>query len=325
MSAVAPSPAPVALRISVTDRCQLRCAYCLPRQGPRALHAQEDILRDGEIVEFVRAVASAVPVEKIRLTGGEPLLRPGLVGLVRQLRAVHAGELALTTNGQQLAAWAAPLREAGLDRINLSLDSLDPQTFAELSGGGTLAATFAGLAAARNCGFAGTKINMVVLRGVNDREILPMVRHACEREAEVRFLELMPIGPLAARHAERFFSTADVQAALRAEYELEPVPRRDGSTSRSWVLRRAGHVVGHVGFISSNSHPFCKDCRRIRLTADGRMMGCLAQAQAVPVREWLSAGEAGRSQLRQALADLLAKKSLRDAFRQPRAMAEIGG
>lgn len=320
-----PTPAPVALRISVTDRCQLRCAYCLPQQEPRTLCASGEILSDEQIVEFVRMASGVVPVEKIRLTGGEPLLRPGLTGLVRDLRAIHAGEMALTTNGQLLARWAAPLREAGVDRLNLSLDSLDEPTYADLSGGGSLAAVRAGLAAAQRCGFERLKFNMVVLRGVNDREILPMVRFGLEHGAEVRFLELMPIGPLAARHADCFFSTAQVQAVIRAEYGMEPVTRRDGSTSRSWELRRAGRVVGQIGFISSNSHPFCGDCRRIRLTSDGRMLGCLARSQSTPVREWLTSGPEGRRLLQQALLDLLAKKTNRGVFRQSRAMAEIGG
>lgn len=325
MTAVAPSRRPVALRISVTDRCQLRCAYCLPQQGRRALHATAEILRDEEIVDFVRSVGRVAPVEKIRLTGGEPLLRPGLVDLVRKLRAIHAGEIALTTNGQRLSNWAAPLREAGVDRLNLSLDSLDEKTFAEMTGGGSLTSVFDGIAVAQRCGFAPMKLNMVVLRGLNDREILPMVRFALDQQAEVRFLELMPIGMAAARHAERFFPTAEVQAAIQREYEMRPVARPDGSTSRSWELFRDGRPAGRVGFISANSHPFCRDCRRIRLTSDGRMMGCLALARSVPVREWLSTGSAGTRQLELAVLDLLSKKQMREAFRQPQAMAEIGG
>jgi GTP 3',8-cyclase len=315
---------PVALRISLTDRCQLRCSYCLP-QGPRAVHAASEILRDEEIVEFVRMVSRAAPVEKIRLTGGEPLLRAGLVDLVGKLRAIHGGELALTTNGQLLAGQAEPLRAAGLDRINLSLDSLDEGTYARLSGGGSLAPVFAGIDAARRCGLNPLKLNMVVIRGVNDREILPMVRYAISLAAEVRFLELMPIGPAAAAHAAQVFPTAEVRATLENHYELQPIPRPDGSTSRSCELRKGGRPVGRVGFISSNSHPFCGDCRRIRLTADGRMMGCLALATSVAVRPWLSEGEAGSRKLAVALGELLAGKHLRGAFRQPQAMAEIGG
>jgi cyclic pyranopterin phosphate synthase len=164
-----------------------------------------------------------------------------------------------------------------------------------------------------------------VLRGVNDREILPMVDYARSIKAEVRFLELMPIGPLAGEHAARFFATAAVRAEIETRYELQPVPRPDGSTSRSWELRRSGVPAGRVGFISSNSHPFCSDCRRIRLTADGRMLGCLARPGAVDVRPWLAGDEAGAARLAAALEQLLAGKQQRDGFRQPQAMAEIGG
>lgn len=316
---------PVALRISVTDRCQLRCAYCLPPQGRRALHAEGEILRDEEIVEFVRLVARVAPVEKIRLTGGEPLLRAGLAGLVRRLREAHAGEIALTTNGQQLAKCAEALRAAGLDRINLSLDSLDERTYAELTCGGALAPVIEGLEAVRRGGLNHIKLNMVVIRGRNDHEILPMVRFAVSMEAEVRFLELMPIGTAAGLYAERFFPTAEVRSVLEGRYRMQPIARPDGSTSRSWELQEDGRTVGRVGFISANSHPFCHDCRRLRLTSDGRLLGCLAVDSWVPVRPWLSGGPEGHRKLEAALADLLARKQIRAAFRQPKDMAEIGG
>jgi GTP 3',8-cyclase len=316
---------PVSLRISVTDRCQLRCAYCLPSQGRRVVHANGEILRDEEILEFVRIIGRVAPVGKIRLTGGEPLLRPGLVDLIGKLRKRHNGEIALTTNGQLLSKWAAALKSAGLDRINLSFDSLDEKTFADLTCGGSVALVHAGIAEARRCGFAPVKLNMVVLRGVNDREILPMVRFALAMDAEVRFLELMPIGTAAANHAERFFPTAEVQTVIESAFSLRPIARPDGSTSRSWELLEDGRLVGRVGFISANSHPFCADCRRLRLTADGRLLGCLALEASVPVRDWLSGGAEGHRQLEAAIADILAKKTVREAFRQPKAMAEIGG
>ncbi len=324
MTSRSESEQPVSLRISLTDRCQLRCAYCVPSEG-RTLHPSADILRDEEIIEFVRIVQRVAPVGKIRLTGGEPLLRPGLVELVGKLRQLYQGEMALTTNGQQLSQWAAPLREAGLDRINLSLDTLDEQTYRELTNGGDLTLALEGLAAASRCGLTPMKFNMVVLRGVNDREILPMVRFAVEQNAEVRFLELMPIGTVAAAHAGQYFPTSEVQALIESAYPMRPISRPDGSTSRSWELLDGGRPIGRVGFISSNSHPFCKDCRRIRLTSDGRLMGCLALAASVRVRDWLSAGPEGSVKLEATVANMLAKKNIRDAFRQPKAMAEIGG
>ncbi len=324
MTPAAPAERPVALRISVTDRCQLRCTYCLP-PGKQAAPANADALRDEEILEFVRIVQRVAPIEKIRLTGGEPLLRPGLVDLVRKLREAYAGEIALTTNGQRLSQWAAPLKDAGLDRINLSLDSLDEKTFAELTCGGRLDLALAGLEEARRCGLTPMKFNMVVLRGVNDREILPMVRFAVAQQAEVRFLELMPIGTASAGHAVRVFSTAEVHAVLESAYVLRALARPDGSTSRSWELVEGEHVVGRVGFISANSHPFCGDCRRLRLTADGRLLGCLARMTSAPVRAWLSGGAEGHRHLEAALAELLAKKTIRSAFQQSKTMAEIGG
>ena len=312
------------LRVSITDRCQFRCGYCMPVEGV-TLHPHDAILRYEEIADLVRILKGIVPLAKVRLTGGEPLLRKDVDHLVALLAALGIPELALTTNGQLLAKLAAPLRAAGLTRVTVSLDSLNETTYRRLTGGGELAKTLNGIDAALQCGLTPVKLNMVVMRGENDSEILDLVAFAMARGVEVRFLEVMPIGIAQPHHAQWFVPTTEVQSKIQACYHLEPIPRTTGSTSRNFQIRDGASRSARVGFISACSNPFCQDCNRLRLTSDGRLIGCLAADHGVAIRSLLASGSNGAPQLEQVVREILTHKRVRAAFQQPQIMATIGG
>jgi len=266
----------LSLRISVTDRCPLHCLYCRPQAMIEPCRAS-GVLQETDIVRFVRVARGALGVAKVRLTGGEPLARADIVHLVAALSRLGIPDFALTTNGQRLAALARPLREAGLHRINISLDSIDAKTFTRLAQGGDLSRTIAGIDAACAAGLAPVRINTVVLRGLNDHEAEAMVDFALARGCELRFIELMPSGLAADDYAHWFLSSAELRQRLAQSCDLVPETHEPGSSSRRFHVIRHGRQ-GFVGFISPNSHPFCSGCRRLRLTADGRLLGCLGRS-----------------------------------------------
>ena len=317
-------PTNVTLRVSVTDRCPFRCGYCMPAAGV-PLRSHEDVLRYEEIAALVRLLHGILPLGKVRLTGGEPLVRPEIEKLVALLAPLGIPEIALTTNGQLLAGKAEALRAAGLRRVNVSLDSLNAQNYRKLTGGGELQRTLAGIDAAQRSGLTPVKLNMVVMRGENEAEIPDLVAFALQHQVEVRFLEVMPIGIAQPRHAYWFVPAAEMLAAIEARYLLEPLPRETGSTSRVFRVRDSASRSARIGFISACSEPFCQDCNRLRLTSDGRLIGCLAADHGIPVRAMLAAGSAGERQLKAALHEILACKQVRSAFQQPQIMATIGG
>lgn len=263
------------LRLSVTDRCNCRCAYCMPAGGvPMLGHA--DIMGFEELTAVVRAAAE-LGVRKVRLTGGEPLVRRGVVDLVRMVAAVPGiDEVAMTTNATLLAPVAGALREAGLARLNVSLDTLRADRYEEITRGGKLDDALAGLAAAREAGFSRTKVNCVLMGGVNDDELADVAGLARDEAVDVRFIELMPIGPAACwPHAS--FVPAD--AVLDALPGLELLGR-DGVAE----LYRMPGWAGHVGLIRPMSHKFCDGCSRIRVTADGKLKPCLHSAAEIDLR-----------------------------------------
>ncbi len=263
------------LRLSVTDRCNCRCAYCMPEGGVPML-AHGDILSFEELACVVRAAAE-LGVRKVRLTGGEPLARRGVVDLVGMVAAVPGiEEVAMTTNATLLAPVAESLREAGLTRLNVSLDSLRPDRYARITRGGRLADALAGIAAAREAGFTGTKINCVLMGGVNDDELVDVASLARNEAVDVRFIELMPIGP-AACWPRASFVAAD--AVLDALPGLELLGR-DGVAE----LYRMPGWTGRVGLIRPMSHKFCDGCSRIRVTADGKLKPCLHSAAEINLR-----------------------------------------
>lgn len=304
------------LRLSVTDRCNCRCTYCMPAGGVPML-GHKDILSFEELTEVVAACAQ-LGVRKVRLTGGEPLVRRGLPELVRMIRAVPGvEELAMTTNATLLAPVAAELHHAGLDRLNVSLDTLDAARYAELTRGGSLEDALAGLAAARDAGFSRTKVNCVLMGGVNDVDVPRLAELARTEPIDVRFIELMPMGPCAGWPKARF---------VPAETVLEAVPglvplRRDGVAE----LWHAPGWVGNVGLIRPMSHRFCDGCSRIRVTADGRLKPCLHSAAEIPLRGLH--GEALLSELRRGIAAKPAYHHMDQdhASQSARDMNEIGG
>ena len=263
------------LRLSVTDRCNCRCAYCMPEGGvPMLGHA--DILSFEELAAVARAAAE-LGVRKVRLTGGEPLARRGVVDLVRMVAAVPGvDEVAMTTNATLLAPVAGALREAGLSRLNVSLDTLRPDRYAKITRCGRLEDTLAGLDAAREAGFSRTKVNCVLMGGVNDDEVADLAGLARNEAVDVRFIELMPIGP-AAGWSRASFVAAD--AVLDALPGLELLGR-DGVAE----LYRMPGWAGRVGLIRPMSHKFCDGCSRIRVTADGKLKPCLHSAAEIDLR-----------------------------------------
>jgi len=318
-------PGPVSLRLSVTDRCQLRCLYCMPPAGVKKL-PRSQVLRFEEIVRLVGLVKSRFGLSKVHLTGGEPLLRTGVIDLVGMLAEQGVGEIALTTNGQLLAGAAAALKRAGLRRVNVSLDSLDSQTFARLTRGGRLERTLEGLAAAQESGLSPVKINMTVLRGINDHEVVRVARFGLARGWEVRFLELMPIGPAAGMFPEWFVPSARVAAALSGELDLCPLPQRLGASARVFRARDGDGREGRIGFISPHSEPFCRGCRRLRITASGRAVGCLALGVGADLRPLLRPwSPSSPARIVRAIRQALARKRRGGSFSTRNLMVHTGG
>ncbi|HUU43815.1 MAG TPA: radical SAM protein, partial [Planctomycetota bacterium] len=265
-------------------------------------------------------------VTKVRLTGGEPLIRGDVVDLVRMLADEGVPDLALTTHGGRLAGLAAELRDAGLHRVNVSLDSLDPATYRKLTGGAELAPTLEGIDAALDAGLAPVKLNTVVLQGVNDDEVVAIAEYGIARGCAVRFLELMPIGPAAERFDAWFVPSAEVLATLEASFDLEPLGRTRDAASRDFRARDRRGRTGVVGLISPCTEPFCTDCRRLRLTATGKLLGCLAQADGIDVRPILAeGGAAGDARLVEAVDRALRLKTTGRRFGDQKPMVRIGG
>jgi cyclic pyranopterin phosphate synthase len=291
---------------------------------PGVTHAE--LLSYEAIVRFVRLLKARYGLAQVRLTGGEPLVRPEIEELVAMLASAGVSDLALTTNGQQLAELARPLKQAGLHRINVSLDTLNPATFTAITRGGTLDKTLAGIEAARRIGLRPIKLNTVVMRGLNEHEVAGLVRFAIERDCQVRFLELMPIGVAAAEFTDRFVSSAEVRRRLAGEFTLSALPVDPQGTSRNFVGEHRRGRSAVIGFISPYSEPFCAGCWRLRLTATGELIGCLARPEGIPLARLLRAGpETDADAMSAAVEQALSVKRRNGEFIQPRAMVAIGG
>ena len=316
---------PLSLRISVTDRCQLRCRYCMPSEGvPMDTH--DDILRYEEIIDFVRVLAAKFGLSKVHLTGGEPLVRAGVADLVSMLAAEGVGDLALTTNGQLLPEVAGMLKDAGLNRVNISLDTLDAATYTQLTRGGQLPRTLDGLAAALASGLTPVKINVTVMRGVNSDQLGDIAAFAIASGCEVRFGELMPIGPAADDFTGTFVSTADVRASLSSVFDLRALPPVAGSSTRRYAAQDTAGRRGVIGFISPVSAPFCRGCRRVRLTATGQLVGCLAVGTGPDVRPVLrKAGPTDGDELAKLVTGALGLKRSDRSFITTNLISKTGG
>ena len=304
------------LRLSVTDLCDLRCVYCMPEHGvPKRAHHEICSLEE---LRDMTAAAVSLGVRKVRVTGGEPLVRRGVAELCRMLRGLPGlEELCITTNGILLPELAEPLRAAGVDRLNVSLDTLRPERYHEITRVGALSSVLRGLEAAEKAGFQNTKLNCVLMGGVNDDEIANFVRLTKERPLSVRFIELMPMGICVGWDKARFLPAKTV---LDRVPELKPV----GTDGVSRIYRLPG-ALGTVGLIEPMSHAFCSNCSRIRITADGKLKPCLHSETEIPLRGL--SGEALREAIMRGVAMKPKQHELtRDGeSRAGRGMNEIGG
>ncbi|MEU6852126.1 GTP 3',8-cyclase MoaA [Actinacidiphila alni] len=317
------------LRVSLTDRCNLRCTYCMPEEGLQWL-AKPDLLTDDEIVRMVRIAVTDLGVTDVRFTGGEPLLRPGLVGIVERCAALEPRpKLSLTTNGIGLRRTAAALRAAGLDRVNVSLDTLRPEVFRTLTRRDRHADVLAGMAAAAEAGLAPVKVNAVLMRGVNDDEAPELLAWAVERGYELRFIEQMPLDAQHGWQRTDMVTADEILAALHDRFTLTP----EGESARGSAPAERWLVDGgpaRVGVIGSVTRPFCRACDRTRLTADGQVRNCLFAREESDLRSALRSGasDARIAELwRAAMWGKKAGSGLDDpAFAQPeRPMSAIGG
>jgi cyclic pyranopterin phosphate synthase len=317
------------LRVSVIDTCNLRCVYCMPLKGLRFVPSEE--LLTAADIELVARAAVTVGFRRIRLTGGEPTLRPDLVDIVRRLAAVPGlGEVAMTTNAVLLPRLARPLAQAGLRRINIHVDTLDPERLRRIMRFGTLAEIQEGIAAAEEAGLTPIKINCVVARGYNDADVVEMAALTLTRGWHVRFIELMPLGTGEAAHLalSQFVPSRESRERIEAALgPLQPVPSANPSDeSRNYRLASG---AGIVGFISPVSEPYCGSCNRMRITADGRFHLCLLHDDELDVRQVLRAG-GGQAEVAAVLARAVGLKptghSLEEGVStEQRQMFQIGG
>ncbi len=286
------------LRISVTDRCNFRCTYCMPEEGMRWL-PRDQVLTFEEIERLARIMVEHFGVDGLRLTGGEPTVRAHLTVLVTKLARLRVPEsvpspyagrkpdLSITTNGATFRLLAHELRDAGLDRVNVSLDSLDRDKFARMTRRDELHRVLDGIEAAKEAGFSPVKVNAVIERGVNDDEIVPLARWARETGVELRFIEWMPLDADGAWGRAKVVSQDEIVAALAAAFPLEPVPNRGAAPADTW---RYTDGAGTVGVIPTVTKPFCGDCDRVRLTAEGGFRTCLFATREFDLRALLRGG-----------------------------------
>jgi cyclic pyranopterin phosphate synthase len=317
------------LRVSLTDRCNLRCSYCMPAEGLQWLPAP-DQLTDDELARLLQIAVQRLGVTEIRFTGGEPLLRRGLTGIVAAAAALSPRpEISLTTNGIGLARLAGPLHEAGLDRVNVSLDTLDAEIFVTLARRDRLADVLAGMAAAAASGLAPVKVNAVLMRGVNDHEAVGLLRYCLDRGYQLRFIEQMPLDAQHGWSREQMVTADEILTALSAGFSLtsDDLAERGSAPAESFLVDGG---PGRVGVIGSVTRPFCGACDRVRLTADGQVRNCLFAREESDLRTPLRAGAddddlAARWQ--HAVASKLPGHGINDAgFLQPaRPMSAIGG
>jgi cyclic pyranopterin phosphate synthase len=318
----------VDLRVSLTDRCNLRCSYCMPPEGLPWL-PNSQVLTDDEVIRLITIAVTRLGVEEVRFTGGEPLLRPGLSKIVTAAAALHPRpKLSLTTNGIGLDRLASGLREAGLDRVNVSLDTLVPERFEQIAYRRRLPDVLAGLARSAEVGFAPVKINTVLLRGVNDDEAPSLLKFALDHGYELRFIEQMPLDAQHGWRRDNMITAEEILTSLTAHFELSPDPaERAGAPAETWLVNGGPAKVGVIGSVT---RPFCGDCDRTRLTADGQVRNCLFATGETDLRELLrgdAEDETIAQRWREAMWGKLPGHGIDNpAFLQPsRPMSAIGG
>jgi len=317
------------LRISITDRCNLRCTYCMPPDGMNLL-AHHDILSYEEIVRIAQ-IAVNEGISKIRITGGEPLVRKGMVNLVHNLSQLDGiKDLSMTTNGILLSEYARPLVDAGLQRVNVSMDSLQPGLFKDITRGGDLSLVWKGIEKAQDAGLSPIKINVVAIQGFNDSEIIDFARLTIANDYQVRFIEFMPIGNGNGWHQEKYLSGLKIRTIIEEHHMLEPVLRNQEGMRGPAELYRLPGAQGMIGFINPISSHFCTTCNRLRLTADGKLRPCLFADQEIDILQPLrSAGT--DEELKLLLHEALSSKPKGHTVMEPtfrkctRDMVAIGG
>jgi len=317
------------LRISLTDRCNLRCVYCMPKDGLQ-WQARADQLSVGEIVRVVETAAQG-GVKRIRLTGGEPLVHPNLIEIVRRISSIpNIEEVSLTTNAMLLERLAGPLANAGLKRVNVSLDTLDSEKFKRITRGGKIDRVWRGIAIAERVGLAPIKLNAVIVRGLNDDELPALARLTIEHDWHVRFIEVMPIGNAQdwgegfPASEERYVSVMEMRRQL-SMFDFQPLTSPKGNgPARTYRIPGA---LGTVGFISPLGEHFCENCNRLRLTSDGKLRSCLVLPKEVSLREAVRAGEALETYFYQAISDKPQHHDMMAAVPADlqRGMSQIGG
>ncbi len=292
------------VRISVTDRCDFRCVYCMSEEMTFLPRAQ--VLTLEELAAIGRAFTE-LGVNKIRVTGGEPLVRRNVISLFKELGKLEGlRELVLTTNGSQLPRLAEPLREAGVRRLNISLDTLEPELFRRITRVGDLAKVLRGIEAAQAAGFDGLKINSVILKNRNHHEIVNLVQFAVDRDMDITFIEEMPLGVIGDHdRAEAYYSSDEVRRDIEERFTIIPTAESTGGPARYF---RVTGTNSRVGFISPHSHNFCESCNRVRVTVEGRLLLCLGQEHSVDLRRVLRAHPGNPEPLRRAIQDSMAIK-----------------
>lgn len=315
------------LRISVTDRCNLRCIYCMPKEGlPKLSH--REILRYEELLKIIR-VAVQKGISKFRITGGEPLIRKDVIHFIQQLANIPGvSDISSTTNGVLLYHMAEDLYNAGIHRINISIDTLNPTKYMGITGRDRFNDVWKGIEHAEQVGFSPIKLNVVVMRGLNDDEILDFAKLTLGKPYHIRFIEFMPTGPESVWHTERFISGREIKSRIQALGKLIPIkPQSFDGPARRFKLSSA---KGEIGFISPLSHPFCPSCNRLRLTADGKLRSCLFSDEQIDVKDPLR-NSCSDEELGDLLIFAIANKPKRhhfgeDIFRKwIRPMVRIGG
>ena len=309
------------LRLSLIDWCNLACRYCTAENVSPSAHRIE--------ADFAFALVRWLSVQHgfhhIRLTGGEPLLYPDLVPLIVRLRSLPTlDEITLTTNAQVLEHKAQALRESGLSRVNISLDTLDAQRFARITGGGNVVHTLRGIEAALEADLSPVRINVVVQRGFNEHEICELASWGLARGCVVRFLEVMPVGPLAHLAEQHLVPAAEIIERLSDRFALRAIPRPLGQPATDYAIQGAG-LSGVVGVISSTTRPFCESCQRIRVTAQGQLLTCLFDRQGVSLREAWNGQSLDEAKASMILTEAVASKPQEGQRCQPKPMAQIGG
>ena len=297
------------VRLSVTDRCDFRCVYCMAED--MTFLPRQQVLTLEEIARVARNFAD-LGTQKIRLTGGEPLVRKDILELVKEIGTFGLRDFAMTTNGSKLTTMAEPLRKAGMHRLNISLDSLDPEKFSTITRTGKLSQVLDGIDAAREAGFRGIKINTVVMKGRNDEEIPELIEFARRKQVDISFIEEMPLGEISEHDRGLALCTSEeVRSIIRRHHDLVPATEDSGGPARYYRMEDS---ESRVGFISPHSHNFCSSCNRVRVTVEGRLLLCLGNEHSVDLRRVLRANPESDDKLRETIINAMDLKPERHHF-----------